>query len=85
MATFQLEASNAFTNEPTHKKIQHKELVDGNNDEISKKNFGSPDLGRQRTRSIGWTVAEAAAVVANWKISRPENQEAKSAGNASKH
>jgi hypothetical protein len=35
--------------------------------------------------SIGWTVAEAAAVVANWKISRPENQEAKSAGNASKH
>jgi hypothetical protein len=48
MATSQqLEASNAFTNELTHKNIQHKELVDGNNDEISKKNFGSPEHGRQ--------------------------------------
>jgi len=37
-----LQASNAFTDYPTQKNIQHKELADSNNDEISRKK--SPDL-----------------------------------------
>jgi hypothetical protein len=32
-----LQASDAFTNYPTQKNIQYKELADGNNDEISRK------------------------------------------------
>jgi hypothetical protein len=61
-------------------------LVDGTNDEISKRNLQAQTLrDKKMTMSIGWTVAGAEAVVANWKILMPENREAMSAGNVSKH
>jgi len=42
-----LQASNAFTDYPTQKNIQHKELADSNNDEISRKS-ASPDLAASK-------------------------------------
>jgi hypothetical protein len=61
-------------------------LVDGTNDEIPKRNLQAQTLqDKKMTMSIEWTVAGAEAVVSNSKILMPENQEAMSAENVSKH
>ena len=67
---------------PPRKKIPHKELADKTSRKIT-----SPDLAatEKTTMSTRWTVAVAVAAVASWKTLMQENQEAKSAGNASRH
>ena len=69
-------------NTPPTKKIPHKELADKTSRKIT-----SPDLAttEKTTMSTRWTVAVAVAAVASWKTLMQENQEAKSAGNASRH
>jgi hypothetical protein len=79
-----LQASDAFTNYPTQKNIQYKELADGNNDEISRKK-ASRDLAAAKTMSIKSTVAGAVAAVASWKMLTQENLEVESAGIASRY